>query len=148
MESSNAGDFRALTIVAFALMTGLALFIVVVYFLVSSGSQVSTQTLLGPGKNLLLVSAIGLTSLSGSRFLAGKVLAGVPREQRKDFGTALVGYRAGVILRLAMLEGAGFLACVFALLTGDLKLLLVAGFMLAMMWLVRPTETEFAEWRG
>lgn len=148
MESNKAGDFQALNTVAFALMTGLALFSAVVFYLISSGSQHGAAAIFSPSMDLLLVGGFGLMCLTMSRIVSGKLLEGFPEEKRKDDQTAMGGYRSGIIVRLALLEGAGLMACVFALVTGNLNLLLITLFMVGMMWVGRPSETEFAEWRG
>jgi VIT1/CCC1 family predicted Fe2+/Mn2+ transporter len=57
-------------------------------------------------------------------------------------------YRRATILRLAPLEGAALMAVTFTLITDKLTLLLIALFLVGMMWMARPTQTAFAEWRG
>lgn len=148
MESTKSADFQPLRIVAFALMAGLALFAAVVTYLITSGSQVGSEAIISPQADILLVAGFGLLCLTMSRFLSGRILENTSREQRQDYPTAIGTYRTALILRLALLEGPGLLACVFALVTGNTTLLLVTLFMLAMMWVARPSETEFAEWRG
>jgi hypothetical protein len=147
MESTKSADFRALTIIALALMTGLTLFAAVVTYLITSGSIVEPEAIISPQLDILLVAGFGLMCLTMSRFLSSKILQDTPREQRQDYPTAIGRYRAALIVRLALLEGPGLLACVFALVTGNLNLLLITIFLLAMMWLARPSETEFAEWQ-
>jgi len=147
MESTKSADFRALTIIALALVTGLTLFAAVVTYLITSGSIVEPEAIISPQLDILLVAGFGLMCLTMSRFLSSKILQDTPREQRQDYPTAIGRYRAALIVRLALLEGPGLLACVFALVTGNLNLLLITIFLLAMMWLARPSETEFAEWQ-
>lgn len=148
MVSNNPNDFQSLNVIAFALMAGVALFAATVFYLISSGSQPGSQAIISPSMDLLLVGGVSLVCLTLSRIISGKLLDGFPQEKRQDFQTALGGYRSAIILRFALLEGPGLLACVFALVTGNLNFLLITGFMLAMMWMGRPKETEFAEWRG
>jgi hypothetical protein len=40
------------------------------------------------------------------------------------------------------------MAVTFTLITDKLTLLLIALFLVGMMWMARPTQTAFAEWRG
>jgi hypothetical protein len=148
MESTKTADFRALAIIAFSLMMGLALFAAVVTYLITSGSQVGSEAIISPQLDILLVAGFGLMCLTMSRFLSSKILQDTPRVERQDYPNAIGRYRAALIVRLALLEGPGLLACVFALVTGNLNILLITIFMLAMMWLARPSETEFAEWQG
>lgn len=148
MESTKAEDFRALNILAFSMMAGLALFAAITTYLVTSGAAPASGAILSPQGDVLAVAVFGLVCLTMSRFLAGKLLGSVTDEERQNYSAAMLRYRSAIILRLALLEGAGLLGTVFALLTGNLNLLLVSLFMLAMMWLGRPSETEFAEWRS
>ncbi len=148
MESNNTNEFQPLSIIAYALMAGLTLFALVVYYLNSSGDHTGAGAFFSPSMDLLIVGGFGLLCLTMSRILSGKVLQNYPQEKRKDYHSAMNGYRAGIIVRLALLEGAGLMASVFALVTGNINLLLITGFMLVMMWLGKPSETEFAEWRG
>ncbi len=148
MESNNADEFKSLSIITYALMAGLTLFALVTYYLNTSGEPIGSGAFVSPTMDLLIVGGVGLTCLTMSRIVSGKLLGNFPQEERRDFQSAIGGYRSAIIVRLALLEGAGLLACVFALVTGNLNLLLITGFMVMMMWLGRPTETEFAEWRG
>jgi len=147
MESTKSEDFRALTIIGIALMTGLILFAAVVTYLITSDPTMGSEAIISPQGDILLVAGFGLMCLTMSRFLSSKILQDTPSEQRQDYPTAIGRYRAALIVRLALLEGPGLLACVFALVTGNLNLLLITIFLLAMMWLARPSETEFAEWQ-
>lgn len=148
MESNSADDFKSLNVLAYALMGGLLAFTCVVYFLNTSGEGVGSGAIINPTTDLLLVGGFGLMCLTMSRIVSGKLLQNYPQAKRQSYQSAINGYRSGIIIRLAMLEGAGLMACIFALITGNLNLLLIASFMLMMMWLGKPSETEFAEWRG
>ena len=148
MESTRTEDFQQLRIVTFALMVGLTLFAAVVTYLITSDSQMGSEAIISPQGDVLLVAGFGLLCLTMSRFLSARLLKQTTPEKRKEYLTAIGFYRAALIVRLALLEGAGLLASVFALVTGNLNLLLVTVFLLAMMWLARPSETEFVEWRG
>lgn len=148
MESNNTGEFKPLAIIAYSLMGGLTLFGLVVYYLNTSGEQVGTGAFFSPSVDLLLVGGFGLMCLTMSRIVSGKILQNFPQENRQDYQSAMGGYRSGIIVRLALLEGAGLMACVFALVTGNINLLLITAFMVVMMWLGKPSEAEFAEWRG
>lgn len=148
MESTKSEDFQPLHIITYALMIGLTLFAAVVTYLISSDSPVGSEAIISPQGDVLLVAGFGLLCLTMSRVLSGGILKQTATEQRQEYPTAIGRYRAALIVRLALLEGAGLLACVFALVTGNLNLLLVTVFMLAMMWLARPSESEFSDWRA
>jgi len=148
MESTKTTDLQSLTIIAYALMAGLALFTGIVYYLVSSGNQVGVGAIVSPQTDLLIVGGFGMMCLVMSRILSGKLLESTSEEQKREYPEAIAQYRSAKIMRLALLEGPGLMATVFALVTGNTSLLLIAGFMLIMMWSARPSETEFSEWRG
>lgn len=146
MVSNNEhnNDFQALSIIAFSLILGLALFAGVVYYLIST-SGVAPAPLVGEQIDLPLVGGFALVCVFMSRFISNKLIDQVSQERRREFSSAFSHYRSAIIVRLALLEGPGLLACVFAMLTNNYTLLLITLFMLAMMWLSRPTETEFRE---
>ncbi len=149
MESNKTADLNGLGIIAYALMAGLALFAgIVAYLITSGGATAGSGAIVSPQTDLLIVGGVGLSCLMMSRFLSGKLLESSSDEQRREYPQAIERYRSAKILRLALLEGPGLLACVFALVTGNLNMLLIAVFMLAMMWLAKPSEAEFSEWRG
>lgn len=148
MVSNKPDDFKSLNVLAFALMSGLLLFVVTVVYLSYPSPQAGPGVIISPTMDLLLVACIGLMSITLSRVVSSNFLENFPLEKRADYQTALGCYRSGILLRLALLEFAGFLASAFALITGNLSLLMVAGLMLVMMWLGRPSEAEFAQWRG
>jgi len=148
MESTKTADLQALTIIASALMAGLALFGGIVYYLISSGSATGSEAIVSPQTDLLIVGGLGMMCLMMSRFVSGKLLESTTEEQKRDYPIAIAQYRSAKIVRLALLEGPGLLACVFALVTGNSSLLLITGFMLVMMWSAKPSEAEFLEWRG
>ncbi|WP_020567441.1 hypothetical protein [Neolewinella persica] len=147
MESTKSDGFRGLSIIAFALMAGLALFAAVVTYLITSGAQVGSEAIISPQMDIVLVAGFGLMCLTMSRFVFSKILESTSQEQRQDYPTAIARYRTAIIVRLALLEGPGLFAAAFALVTGNVNLLLVTIFMVAMMWVGKPSETEFAEWR-
>jgi hypothetical protein len=147
MESTRSEDFQPLHIITYALMIGLALFASVVTYLIVSGSQVEPEAIISPQGDVLLVAGFGLVCLTMSRFLSSKILQDTTPEDRQEYPNALGRYRAALIVRLALLEGPGLLACVFALVTGNLTLVILSFFIIALMWMARPSEMEFAEWR-
>ena len=149
MESTSTNaDLQSTKIVAYALMGGLAIFVLIVSYLNQSGNGIGSGALIDPTIDLALVGGVGLMCLLSSRFVSNQLLQNASREDKQDLSKAAGIYRSAKIVRLALLEGAGLMGAVFALITGNNLLLLIALFMLAMMWLVKPSEQEFAEWRG
>jgi hypothetical protein len=147
MESNKTADLNALNVITYSLMAGLILFGAIVYYQVSSGSAAGSEAIISPQTDLLLVGGFGAVCLLMSRFLSGKLLS-AGGDNKPEYPAAMARYRSAKIIRLALLEGPGLMACVFALVTGNLNLLLIAGFMVGMMWLARPSAAEFSEWWG
>ncbi|MEM1357887.1 MAG: hypothetical protein AAGF89_06800 [Bacteroidota bacterium] len=146
MVSNNrlTDDIQQLSIITVALMIGLVLFAGVVYYLISSAEAVP-GTFIDEQLDLPLVGGFALICITMSRFLSNKLIDQVPRERKQDYNAAFGHYRSAVILRLALLEGPGLFACVIAMVTNNHLFLFVTLFLLAMMWLSRPTATEFRE---
>ncbi|MEO0734147.1 MAG: hypothetical protein AAFZ52_15030, partial [Bacteroidota bacterium] len=147
MESIKTEDFKTLNILVYALMAGMTLFTCVVLFLVTGDQGIGDGPIFGEIQDLGFVALFAVVCVTMSRVLYQKLLDNLPREDRQDYNKAFSVYRSANILRYALLEGPGLMACVFALLTGNLQLLLVTAFLLAVMWMVRPSAEQFADWR-
>jgi hypothetical protein len=149
MESTNINDgIRSLQIIAYAFIAGVIIFMGVTVFLVKFTGGTGGGAIVGPQLDLLIVGGFSFMCLTMSRLLPTKLLDGATPEQRRDEQQAMGFYRRATILRLAPLEGAALMAVTFTLITDKLTLLLIALFLVGMMWMARPTQTAFAEWRG
>lgn len=140
---SSEPDFRSLQVLFYAFLTGLLIFMFVIIFLILEAPGVE-QYLLGPGKDLLLTGLYALTTIAISRFIDRMRQRQIPAMQRvahPDFAH----YRSTVILRLALLEGAGLLTILLAFVTRNLQLFTVTALVLMAFWLARPREEEFRE---
>lgn len=149
MESTNVNEgIRSLQIITYAFVAGVILFMGVTIFLVKSQGGVGGDAIVSPQIDLLIVGGFSFMCLTMSRLLPAKLLNGATPEQRQDEQKAMGIYRSATIMRLALLEGPALMAVTFTLITGNLTLLLIALFLVGMMWMNRPVETGFSEWRG
>lgn len=143
MESNNAGQFNALKIIFFALLAGMFLFALITTYLISQNES-GPSFFLGPDSDLLALGGYVLAMIFFSRFIDGmwkKQIPTVLRVQRPAFDH----YRTNVIIRLAILEGAGLLTIVLALVTNNSLLFLATALVGMAFWLARPSEEEFTE---
>ena len=141
--------YRVTAIVFGALMMGVLSFAVVVTVLVASGTvkpaitppeTASAQA----GMPLLQLLAIiaSLTTLSAiplAFVLRARTLA-------RTGAAAHTNWHVAHIIAGAILEGAGLMCCVFALVTGNLAFLAGVGLMLAAMGVLFPTPARAELW--
>lgn len=142
MESSKT-DFNTLRILFFSLLAGMMFFGLVVTYLLSIDES-GPSYLLGPDSDLIAVGAYVLIMIGFSRFIDTmwkRQISTVLRVQRPAF----THYRTNVIIRLAILEGAGLLTIVFVLITNNPLLFVATALVLMALWLAKPTEEEFRE---
>lgn len=152
MESTNTTveGLKSISILHYAMMGGLGFFILVTLFLnqTSGGGVMGEDSLISPTVDLAVIGGFCLMGLMMSRFLSQKLLDQASPEVRADERNAMGQYRSAKIIRFALLEGPGLMATVFYLLTGNSFLLLIALFMLAMLFMAKPSVEEFAAFRG
>ena len=146
MESTKPAveeGLRGLTIIFYALLAGQLLFAAVVYYLISSG-QTSATPFVGPTEDFIGVTAYVLAMIAMSIFLV-KLRTKNETLPKGDPKFGIGHYRATVILRLAVLEGAALFVVVIALVTGNVRLFVAFAIALAAFYRARPTLREFAE---
>lgn len=142
MVSSNR-DFRQLQVLFFAMVIGQLLFMAVVIFLLWEDG-LEPSYLLSRTQDLMIAGAYVAGMIFVSRFIDGmwkKQIATMKRLQRSSFGH----YRSTVILRLAILEGAGLLTIILAMVTRNPMLFLATALGLMAFWTAQPKEAEFTE---
>ncbi len=142
MVSTNR-DFRQLQVLFFAMVIGQLLFMAVVIFLLWEGG-LAPSYLLGEYEDLMIAGAYVAGMIFMSRFIDSmwkKQIATMQRLQRSSFGH----YRSTVILRLAILEGAGLLTIILAMVTRNPVLFLATALGLMAFWTAQPREQEFTD---
>lgn len=141
--------YRITTIIFGALMMGVMSFAVIVAVLVATGTvkpaiappaDAGAQAGIALPQMLAIVAALATMSAIPLAFvLRARALARA--------GTAATArWHMAHIVAGAILEGAGLLCCVFALVTGNLAFLAGAGLMLAAMGVLFPTPARAELW--
>ncbi|MEM6771320.1 MAG: hypothetical protein AAF597_12125 [Bacteroidota bacterium] len=141
---SNNRDFRSLQVLFYAMLIGQLLFMLVVIFLVQNGEMGERSHIFGENEDLIIAGVYVMVMIGLSRFIDGMWKKQIPTVQRVN-RSAFGHYRNTVILRLAILEGAGLLTIVLALVTSNPTLFLATALGLMAFWLARPAEEEFTE---
>ena len=144
--ASSKPDLSGVRLIFYALLAGQLLFAAVVIFLLSQQEE-EARYLLGPGMDLPVIAAYALAMVFLSRFIDGMWKKQIPNVLRFK-RPALGHYRNNVIVRLAILEGAGLLTIVMAFVTRNPQLLIATLFVLGAFWLARPREEEMRERYG
>ena len=125
--------FRATQVITSALMMGVVLMTGVIYFMVRKGQELdpnfSPYILYG----VALMAGVGI--VLGARLFRSKVLA----VNTNNLMSKLEHYRAGLILKYALLEFPALAAVICYFLSGDWLFLMVVLFMLVIMFINRPT---------
>jgi hypothetical protein len=144
---------RITAIIFGALMMGVASFAVVVAVLVSTGTVVMSTgptappdgasglaAGLGPVQMMAIIASLAVLSAVPVAFaLRARILA-------RSATPATARWQQAHIVAGAILEGAGLLCCVFALVTGHLAFLAGAGLMVIAMAALFPTPARADLW--
>jgi hypothetical protein len=141
--------YRVTTFIFGALMMGVTSFAVIVAVLVATGTvkpaitppvDAGAQAGIPVLQLLAIIAALSTLSAIPLAFvLRARTLARA--------GTAAeASWRMAHIIAGAILEGAGLLCCVFALITGNLAFLAGTGLMLAAMGVLFPTPARAELW--
>jgi hypothetical protein len=134
----QGNSFKALKILHTALLTGLALFIIVAYVLIR-------QKLIVPEKDVtletifqVLAAAISIGSLLAGYNLFKKQLVAARGAERGEVRFEM--YRAACIMWWAFLEAPGLFAAVSYLKTGNVVFIILALFHLGMLIVFMPRK--------
>lgn len=140
MQPTQQDFFKQAQIIHYALLAGLLLQCAVMYFLVSGSTTTPTD---GPDELFrYLVPGLAAVAVLVGRFVSRRIFAQAPEQQTLQDKIEL--FRRGMIVRWAMIEGAGLFACVAYFLTGNLPLLLVALAAAIYLFTLRPTREAAA----
>jgi len=136
---TSAAYFRALSILHLALMLGVALFSIISFILIYTGSFPPVDE--ATGKIFSIVAAVvALIMVVVSKIVFKKKMLLVNAEN--DLQNKLNQYRAALIVQYAMLEFPALFAVIAALLSGNKILLLLVIGLLAIMFAQRPTLSK------
>ena len=141
MENTNQ-FFKTLNILHLAMMAGLVFFLAIVTYMHQS-TQI--EKIIEVDEMLLVVIALifTFTQFFLGTILFNKKLQGIHMNDALD--DKLSAYRSDFIIRLALLEGAGFLAVVLYMLSASYFFLGIGLALLLAMILVRPVRSKIAD---
>jgi len=128
--------FKALTVLHFALVTGLVVFSVIAYVVHSIGTFGNDAALLTIFQ--YMVPALAFMSIVAGRTLYKKKVDDI--KNMDNLATKLNAYRGAFILRDALLEGPAIFAIIAYLLCGNMVLLGVAVLLIVVFIIIRPTK--------
>lgn len=114
----------------------------VIFLLAEEGGEASY--IFGENQDIIVAGVYVAGMIFMSRFMDAMWVKQIPTMKRVE-RPALGHYRTNLILRLAILEGAGLLTIVLAMVTRNAMLFLATALGLMAFWLARPTEEEFRE---
>jgi MFS family permease len=129
--------FRTLQIIYYALIAGQVIFGLVALFL---NQMIGLDTGLNDLRNIFLF-IVPIFIVCG--YLASRILYKNSLKKAKSRASLIEkmsDYRAALVVRYALLEGPSFFAVVVYLITGDLSFLVMAGFIIAIFFTIKPTK--------
>lgn len=133
--------FKSMTLIHFALVTGLLIFTGMAYFVISPSFQpdsMNTESFYELFR--YLIPGVAILAILAGRFI-GNQLLNVAR-QKEDLAQKLTTYRTSAMLRWSLMEGAGFFAVIAYILTGNQVFILVALAAAAYLFTQKPTATS------
>ena len=130
--------FKALTVLHFALISGLVFFIVIAYFIERTGAFAGDKILGDIFK--YMVPALAFICMAAGNMLYKKRVNDI--KNKSSLAEKLNAYRAIFILRDALLEGPALFAIIAYLLCGKLELLGVAVLLLLIFIIIRPAKDK------
>jgi hypothetical protein len=130
--------FRALTILHYALITGVVLFALIAFALQSLNVFGENEEI----RNMFLyiVPLVALGGVIGGGMIYKKQVNGI--KNKTGLTEKLEAYRGIFIMRDALLEGPAIFAIIAYLLTGELLFLALTGSLIAIFILVRPAKQK------
>lgn len=138
-EQTLQDYFKSLTIIRAALLTGQVLLGSAAFYFILNGQLVHRQEDL---YDIIQIVAplLVIGSLLGSSLLIKSQLKMI--RKKEDLIEKLGGYRAALIIKYSLLEGASLIAIVSYLLTADYILLGLAGLLIAIFFISKPSRKK------
>ncbi|MEI6090431.1 MAG: hypothetical protein WCR42_08270 [bacterium] len=138
-ELTSKEYFRYLSLIHLALVSGLALFGIFAYYLVSMG------LFAGPSMDLYKTFGIMVIIVVIAGFGVSMYMTKTRMESTKvktDLKTKLGDYQATTIIKLALLEGPGLFAIVAYMLTANYIVLAIAGLIIVYFFFNIPSQAR------
>lgn len=130
--------FKALTVLHFALTTGITFFIVLAYFLGGAIAPRNNEMLADIFQ--YMVPALAFICIAAGNVLYKKKMNDI--KNKSSLTEKLNDYRAAFILRDALLEGAALFAIIAYMICNELILLGVAILLVLIFVFIKPTKDK------
>ena len=137
-EQTSKEYFSILTIIHSALLIGQIVFLIIFYYLVSTGQSETDESLNEIFQ--IMVPLFILGGLVASYFLTQnklKIIMG-----KSDLRDKLSEYRTTLIIKYAILEGPSLFGLICYFLTGNNIFLALSGIMILYFAIIRPTRNK------
>jgi hypothetical protein len=139
-NNSNAEKSNQLnTIIFYALFAGQALFLIAASYLLKTSGPANPDL---PSAFQIILPVITISAVLGAMFLP-KIILGPIAELSDDL--KIVKYRASLIVKWALLEGANLFSIVIYLLTGSMLALGISILILILFILNKPSVDKMKE---
>jgi len=136
-QSSVKGYFKILSVIHLAMILGVVLFGLVVFFFVADFQQPDTRSEIA-GILVYLVPALVLAGILASNIIFRVKLNGVIESD--DLKLKMTVYRESLIIRYALLEGPALFALAAIFITNNINFLVYAGLIVVLLAFKRPTK--------
>lgn len=143
MQAQPVSNFKSLSVLHVSLLTGQLVFGAIAYYMQYTGSMGMTH--LGVELKYILIglAVFGCAMIAVAFAMYNKKVREL-NGGNKSVREKLVAYRAANLIRWAMLETPVLLAIVAFLLTGNINFLIIAGVVLLLFLMTRPTINKAA----
>ena len=133
--------FRAIQIVHLAMVAGILFFVLISVFLQAK----AFGTMDDESNNLLMVFALAFAAIgiASSKILFRRKL--IKCNAKTTLTEKLDEYRSALIIKFASLEAPSFLSIVIYLLTGNTIVLVIAGVLIIIFLMYRPTKEKLMD---
>ncbi len=128
-------------IIFYALLAGQTFFLLISLYLVNSG------IIQADSEHSLIFKFVIFFILGPSRVVGLVIYRKIILRQSADDKTMeqkMILYRQGMIIKLAMIEGASIFSTVCFLITGDYLFVIISIFLISLFFLHKPTIEKFA----
>lgn len=136
-QQSTKGYFKLITFIHLALVLGVVLFGVVVYFFMADFQHPDTRSELA-GLLVYLVPGLIIAGIIASNIVFRLKVNGLMGNE--DLKAKMSGYREALILRYVLLEAPALFALVAIFMTNNSNFMVYAGLMVVLMATKRPTR--------
>jgi len=134
---SSKEFFKIISIIHLALVSGIVLFGIVIYFFIADFQQPDTRSEIA-GMLVYLVPGLVIAGIIASNIIFRVKLNGVIDSD--DLKQKMTVYRELLIIRYALLEGPALFALAAIFITNNINFLVYAGLIVILMATKRPTK--------